>query len=141
MALLAVLSNSVATLQGRQANRDLALQPLLITFVSMSIGATIMLGIGLAIQGFGRPTLLDWGIIAWLAIVNTALAFTLWNNTQRTLTAVESSILGSLMMPQIALMAVIFLGEKLTGKEIAGLLLVGIGVVVVQLKRGQGSMS
>jgi drug/metabolite transporter (DMT)-like permease len=137
MAILGVLANAIATLQGRQANRDLSLPPLVITFISMSIGAALMLGIGLALQGFGKPTLMDWGIIAWLAIVNTAFAFTLWNNTLRTLTAVESSILNSLMMPQIALMAVLFLGEKLTVKEIAGLTLVGIGVIVVQLQRKQ----
>jgi len=53
----------------------------------------------------------------------------------RTLTAVESSILNSLMMPQIALMAVIFLGEGLSVKEIFGLVLVGIGVIVAQLKQ------
>jgi drug/metabolite transporter (DMT)-like permease len=134
MAGLGVLANAVATLQGRQANRDLSLSPLLVTFVSMSIGSVLLLGTGLVVQGFGQPTLLDWGIIAWLAVVNTAFAFTLWNNTLRTLTAVESSILNSLMMPQIALMAVVFLGEKIAGKEILGLLLVGIGVIVVQLK-------
>jgi drug/metabolite transporter (DMT)-like permease len=135
MAGLGVLSNSVATLQGRQANRDLSLPPLLVTFVSMSIGAGLLLATGLVLQGLGHPTLQDWGIIAWLAVVNTAFAFTLWNNTLRTLTAVESSILNSLMMPQIALMAVIFLGEKLSLKEIAGLVLVGVGVIVVQLKQ------
>jgi len=141
MAALGVLANSVATLQGRQANRDLSLPPLLVTFISMGIGAALLFGTGLAVQGFGQPTLLDWIIITWLAVVNTAFAFTLWNNSLRTLTAVESSILNSLMMPQIALMAVLFLGEKLTGKEIAGLLLVGIGVVVVQLKLGHRSMT
>ena len=134
MTILAVLTSSIGSLQGRQANRDLSLPPLLITFISMSIGALLLLATGLTVQGFGKPTLLDWGIIAWLAIVNTAIAFTLWNTTLRTLTAVESSILNSLMMPQIAVLAVIFLGEKLAGKEIAGLVLVGIGVIVVQLK-------
>ena len=135
MTILAVLTSSVGSLQGRQANRDLSLPPMLITFISMSIGSLLLLGTGLTVQGFGKPTLLDWGIIAWLAVVNTAFAFTLWNTTLRTLTAVESSILNSLMMPQIAVLAVIFLGEKLAGKEIAGLVLVGIGVIVVQLKQ------
>jgi len=134
MACLGLLANSVASLQGRQANRDGSLSPLLVTFVSMGIGAVLLLWTGLAVQGFGQPTRLDWGIIAWLAVVNTAFAFTLWNNTLRTLTAVESSILNSLMMPQIALMAVVFLGEKLAVKEIVGLVLVGIAVIVVQLK-------
>jgi drug/metabolite transporter (DMT)-like permease len=134
VAILGVLSNASASLQGRQANRDMGIPPVLITFITMAIGAGLLLGVGLVFQGFGKPSLLDWGIIAWLAIVNTAFAFTLWNNTLRTLTAVESSILNSLMMPQIAILAVIFLGEKLVGKEIFGLLLVGIGVLVVQIK-------
>lgn len=141
VAILGVLSNASASLQGRQANRDMSIPPLLITFISMTIGAVLLLGAGLVIQGFGKPTPLDWGIIAWLALVNTAFAFTLWNNTLRTLTAVESSILNSLMMPQIAILAVVFLGEKLSGKEILGLLLVGIGVLVVQIKQKKGKLA
>jgi drug/metabolite transporter (DMT)-like permease len=134
-AIVAILANSIATLQGRQANRDMSLPPLLVTFVSMGIGAALMLVIGMAFQGPGKPTLLDWGFIVWMAVVNTAFAFTLWNNTLRTLTATESAILNSLMMPQIAILAVVFLGETLTLKEIVGLVLVGIGVLIVQLKR------
>jgi drug/metabolite transporter (DMT)-like permease len=135
VAILAMAANAVATLQGRQVNRDLALSPLLITFVSMGIGATLMLATGLIFQGLGHPTPLDWGFIVWMAVVNTAVGFTLWNHTQRTLTAVESSILNSLMMPQIAILAVVFLGEKISVKEILGLALVFAGVAVVQLKK------
>lgn len=135
IAVVGLITNSVATLQGRQANRDMSLPPLVITFVSMGIGSMLMLIIGIATQGLGVLTLKDWGIIAWLAIVNTAFAFTLWNKTLRTLTAVESSILNSLMMPQIAILAVVFLGEKLGMKDIVGLVLVFAGVIVVQLKQ------
>ncbi len=141
VAVLAMLANSIATLQGRQANRDLALSPLLITFVSMGIGATLMLTIGLISEGLGQPTLLDWGFIVWMAVVNTAFGFTLWNHTLRTLTAVESSVLNSLMMPQIAILAVVFLGEKVSGKEIIGLVLVFVGVAVVQLRKRASSKS
>jgi drug/metabolite transporter (DMT)-like permease len=73
--------------------------------------------------------------VGWLAIVNTAVAFTLWNHTLRTLSAVESSIINNLMMPQIAILAFVFLGETLSGKEIAGLVLVGFGVILVQLQK------
>ena len=38
------------------------------------------------------------------------------------------------MMPQIAILAFVFLGERLSSKEIIGLILVGIGVLIVQLK-------
>jgi drug/metabolite transporter (DMT)-like permease len=135
LAVLAMLSNATATLQGRQANRDLSLSPLLITFVSMGIGSILMLTVGLGFQGFGNPTPLDWGFIIWMAVVNTAFSFTLWNHTQRTLSAIESSIMASLMMPQIAIMALIFLGEKLSVKEVIALILVGAGVLIVQLRR------
>jgi drug/metabolite transporter (DMT)-like permease len=62
----------------------------------------------------------SWLLIAWLAVVNTAFAFTLWNHTLRTLSAVESSIINNLMLPQIAILAFVFLGETLNGKEILG---------------------
>jgi drug/metabolite transporter (DMT)-like permease len=78
--------------------------------------------------------MLDWVIIAWMAVANTALAFTLWNQTLQVLTAVESSILNCFMMPQIAILAFVFLGEGLTSKVIAGLALVGVGTLVEQLK-------
>ena len=39
------------------------------------------------------------------------------------------------MMPQIAILAFIFLEETLKMKEIIGLALVGAGVLIVQLKK------
>jgi len=135
VALFGVLSNAGASLLGREINRGGNHSPLLVTFISMGIGSAILLVIGIATQGFGTMTWRDWTIIAWLAIVNTAFAFTLWNHTLRTLSAVESSVINSLMMPQIAILAFIFLDEALSPKEIWGLILVGVGVLIVQLKR------
>lgn len=68
----------------------------------MGIGEGVLLATGVATQGFGQLDLLQWLIIGRLAIVNTAFAFTLWNYTLRTLTAVESSIIHGAMLPQIA---------------------------------------
>lgn len=129
-----MVMNVVSSLFSRQVNRGATLSPLVVTFVSMGVGSLLMLITGLAFQGVGRPTSTDWVIIAWMAIANTALAFTLWNRSLQILTAVESSILNSLMMPQIVILAVVFLGEGLTAKAITGLVLVGIGTIVVQLK-------
>ena len=94
-----------------------------------------MLIIGIFTQGVGTLTVQQWTIIGWLALVNTALAFTLWNKSLQTLTAVESSIINGTMLPQIAFLAWIFLGELLGGKEILGLCLVGAGTLIVQLWR------
>jgi drug/metabolite transporter (DMT)-like permease len=99
----------------------------------MGVGALLLLLLGGMTQGFGQLTWEHWLLIAWLAVVNTALAFTLWNFSLRVLRAVESSILNSLMLPQIAVLAFFFLGERLSGREIAGLALVSLGVILVQV--------
>jgi drug/metabolite transporter (DMT)-like permease len=135
IALGGVLSNAVSSLLGRQVNRLSNISSLIVTFISMGIGSIFLLVVGIVTQGFGKFDLQGWLLIAWLAIVNTAFAFTLWNHTLRTLSAAESSIINSLMMPQIAILAFVFLGETLTGKEILGLGLVGLGVMVVQLRK------
>ncbi|HSL43592.1 MAG TPA: DMT family transporter [Anaerolineales bacterium] len=135
VAIGGVISNAVSSLLGRQANRLATSSPLIITFVSMGIGSVVLLLLGMFTQGFGQLDLQGWLLIAWLALVNTAFAFTLWNHTLRTLSAVESSIINSLMMPQIAILAYVFLDETLNGREIIGLILVGLGVVIVQMQK------
>lgn len=135
VALIGVVSNAVSSLLGRQVNRLATSSPLIVTFTSMGIGSILLLLVGIATQGVGKLDLQSWLLIAWLAVVNTAFAFTLWNHTLRTLSAVESSMINSLMMPQIAILAYLFLGETLHGKEILGLALVGLGVMIVQLRR------
>jgi drug/metabolite transporter (DMT)-like permease len=135
VALTGMLTNAAAALLAREINRTGHITPLIVTFVSMGLGSGLLLLVGIGTQGFGRVSWVDWAIIVWMAVVNTALAFTIWNRTLRTISAIESSILNSLMLPQVALLAVFFLGEGLTVKEIVGLVLVGIGVIVVQLRQ------
>jgi drug/metabolite transporter (DMT)-like permease len=65
---------------GRAVNRRANLPALAVTFVSMGIGAILLLALGLTTQGLGALTARSWLLIAWLAVVNTALAFTLWNH-------------------------------------------------------------
>jgi drug/metabolite transporter (DMT)-like permease len=134
-AFLGLAANSAAVLLGRGINRIGKLSPLVVTFASMGTGGVLLLAAGLLVQGLGVLGWMDWGIIAWLAVVNTALAFTLWNQTLRTLGAVESSVLNGLMLPQIAVLSWFLLGETLTVKEIAGLALAATGVLLVQIRR------
>jgi drug/metabolite transporter (DMT)-like permease len=83
----------------------------------------------------GELRISHWLIIGWLALVNTALAFTIWNRTLQTLNAIESSIINGTMLPQIAILAWVFLGEALGSREIIGLCLVAVGTLIVQLWR------
>ena len=94
-----------------------------------------LLVVGLTTQGLPSLDFGSWGIILWLAIVNTAFAFTLWNHTQRRLTAVESSIINNTMTIQIAILAWLFLGETLNAKGLAGLTLAVAGALLVQRPR------
>ena len=110
--------------------------PLQWTGVALAAGgAAILVSIGLATEGVPAIGAQGWAIILWLAIVNTALAFTLWNHTLRTLTAVESSVINATMLIWIPILAWLFLGETLTQKAVAGLILAGAGTVLVQLRR------
>ena len=136
---LCVLGNALGTIAGRSVNRPsdggIALSPLAVTVASMGVGAPVMLVLGLLTQSFPQITLQGVAIVLWLAVVNTALAFTLWNLTQRTLSAVESSVINNTMLIQIAVLAWLFLGETLDARAIIGLVLAGAGSLIVQLRR------
>ena len=135
IALIGVLANSGSSLLGRRINHQSGLAPILVTAISMGIGGLLLLIIGATTQGFGNLNLIQWLIIGWLAVVNTAVAFTLWNHTLKTLTAVESSIINNTMLPQIVILAWLFLDEPLNPGQILGIVLVGIGTLIVQLWR------
>ena len=133
-AAIALLANSGAAVLGRRVNQS-GLSPLLVTTISMGVGAALLLASALALDGLPRLAAWQWAIVAWLAVVNTAFAFTLWNHTLRTLTALESSILNGLLIIQIPILAWLFLGETLTPVKVGGLALVGAGALAVQLRR------
>jgi drug/metabolite transporter (DMT)-like permease len=134
VAAVGVLANSISSVLGRHLNRAAVLEPTTITVVSMGVGAIVLLVTGGVVQGLPRLTLTNWLIILWLAVVNSALAFTLWNRTLRTLSAMESSIINNTMLFQIALLAWIFLGERPTGREMTGMMLAVIGTLIVQMR-------
>lgn len=130
-----VLANAGQNLLGRKVNRDIGLPPSLVTAVSMAAGAAALLGGGVALQGWPEMTTEGWMIVGWLAAANTALAFWLWNRAQAVLSALEASLINNTMLIQIAVLAVLFLGERLTAPQIVGLVLAGGGVLFVQLAR------
>jgi drug/metabolite transporter (DMT)-like permease len=133
VAVVVMLANSCAAILGRSVNRHGKFHPLLVTVVSMGVGSVLLLATGLIVEGVPRLDASGWGIVLWLAVVNTALAFTLWNHTLRRLTAIESSLINNTMLVQIAILAWLFLGEPIGMREALGLLLALLGVLLVQL--------
>ncbi|MGD8968339.1 MAG: DMT family transporter [Anaerolineae bacterium] len=132
---VAVLANALSSILGRYVNRDGELDPMTVTVVSMGSGGILLFLGGLIAHGFPRLTLMQWAIILWLAVVNSALAFTLWNATLRILSATESSIINNTMLFQIAVLAWVFLGERPSGRALLGMLVAAAGTVAVQVRR------
>jgi drug/metabolite transporter (DMT)-like permease len=107
--------------------------PLGLTALAMSVGGVATLILALVLEGVPSFSQRAWLLIIWLAAVNTALTYTLWTQTQRTLRAVESSVLGDLVVILIAVLGWVVLDESLEPVQIAGLIIAVIGVAVVQL--------
>jgi drug/metabolite transporter (DMT)-like permease len=137
VAVFGVLANAGASILGRDANRAGDIHPLVVTVISMGIGSIVLLATGVAVQGLPNISVGGWAIIAWLAVVNTAFAFTLWNHTLRVLSATESSIINGTMLVWIPVLAVLFLHERITAKEVFGLAVVGVGMLIVQLRQSR----
>ena len=129
-----VLANSGSSILGRDINRNKDISPIVVTFISMGVGAIILLIIGITMKGIPSISPMNWIFLLWLAVINTAFAFTLWNHTLRTLAAMESSIINGTMLIQIALLAWIFIDEKITFQEGIGMAIAAIGAVLVQIK-------
>lgn len=135
IGMVSVIATSVAAVMGRGINRRGDIPPSIVTIISMGIGSILLLAVGVLLEGIPVMSPVNWLMVIWLALVNTAFAFTLWNHTLRTLTAVESNIINNTMLVQIAILAWVFLGEAITLQEMGGLTLVVAGVLMVQLRR------
>ncbi len=132
IAAVHLLATSLSSIVGRGINRGQRLHPLLVTTVSMGVGSVLLLGTGLAVEPWPRLGWVQWGIVLWLALVNTAVAFTLWNHTLRTLSAMESSLINNTMLIQISVLAWLFLGERLTLLQVGALFLAAVGALLAQ---------
>ena len=131
---IGVLANSSSSVLGRSINRESKTNPVVVTIVSMGIGSIILLISGIAIQGLPPISSENILYLLWLAIINTALAFTIWNFTLRTLSAMQSSIINGTMLIQIAVLAGIFLGEAISLQEGIGMSIAACGALLVQIR-------
>lgn len=110
------------------------LSPLRLTTVTMGVGVAGMVVLTAA-SGQYAPLTLDGALtVVWLASANTAFAFVLWNWSLKAIPAYELTILQDLMLVEIALFALFFLGESITPVMVGGMGMVLAGVLVVQLK-------
>ena len=137
LGVFTVLSNAVASVIGRWVNRGKSLDPIIVTGISMGFGAFLLLGSGFIIEGLPNLSGRSLLILLWLAVVNTAFAFWLWNKSLQVLTAMESSMINNTMLIQISLLAWLFLGERLSWVGVVGLVIASAGTILVNLRPGK----
>ncbi len=131
LALFTMVANSVAAVMGRGVNRSQRLDPMVVTGISMGIGAVVLLAGGVAIQGLPPLNIKVWMLLLLIAGLNTAFAFWIWNRTLQSLTAMESSMINNSMLIQITLLAWIFLGESISPIGLIGLIVAVVGLFLV----------
>jgi len=120
---------------GRGLARDKSMNTIHLTGIPLGIGGGLLLLIAIPIEGwpiFNQKVLF---IILWLAIINTAVAYILYNHALKTITALEMNMFLNLSPLGTAALAWILLGESLSFKELIGVAIVIIGVTLVQVKR------
>ena len=72
--IIGVFANAFASILGREVNRTGRIHPLIVTVISMGVGALFLLESGILFQGIPRISLMNWAIIAWLAVIVWPLA-------------------------------------------------------------------
>ena len=137
LAVLAagLLGNASLGILGRPLASSRQISPLLLTAMPLAIGGLVVLPLALATEGLPRLSPGGRATVGWLALVNTAFAYFLYNLVLRTLAAFELSVLTSLTPAVTALGAWLFLAQPLLILQLAGIGLTAGGVVLVQLTR------
>jgi len=103
-----------------------------LTAVALLVGGGLLLPVALVLEGVTRPSARALLILAFLATVNTALAYTLWAILLRRIRAFELSVVANTIPLQTALIAWLAFGSRTTLRELLGLLVVVLGVAIVQ---------
>jgi len=129
IGLLGIMAFS---LLGRGIARDKQLDTLRLTTLPLLIGGGVSLLLALAVEGFPLITWRGFLIVSWLAIINTAGGYLLYNHALQELTALEMNMVMNLAPLFTALLGWILLGETLSLIQIIGMLVVIGGVILVQ---------
>ncbi len=132
VVLLGLLGFNLFGILGRGVAREDQLDTFSLTALPLGIGGALMLLIALPLEGLPIFGIKAWLVVGWLAVINTALAYSLYNHSLKELTALEMNVLLSLSPLGTAIMSWFILGEELTAVQILGLVIVIVGVLLVQ---------
>ena len=135
IVMLGLGSFVVFAILGREVARDQQVDTLVLTALPLAFGGGLALLVGVLLEGLPRFSTTSVLVVLWLALINTACAYLLYNHSLQVLTAYESNLLTNLGPLITAPMAWVVLGEKLQAIQIAGIVTLIVGVVLVEWRR------
>jgi probable blue pigment (indigoidine) exporter len=130
--MLALLGFTLFGLLSRIVVLDHQLKTVTLTAFPLAIGGGLLLAIAIPFEGIPSASLRTWGLVLFLAVVNTALGYMLYNHALQSLQAFEMNVVLNLSPIWTALFGWILLGETLVIQQWAGILVVIAGVLLVQ---------
>jgi DME family drug/metabolite transporter len=136
LALGAGFSYSLVALGGRVvAPHYHPLQPITLAF---SLGALLLLPSALATGLVVSYPPTGWLLLVYLGLVPTALAYGLYLRGLRSISATVATILSLIEPLGSTLLAVLLLGEQLTGLALIGIILLLCSMILLYLRRDGG---
>ncbi len=124
----------------RGVAREREVDTVSLTAVPLAIGGAALLVLAVIVEGWPKIPGAAWPIIVFLSLVNTAVAYLLYNHALQTLMALELNMLLNLAPLGTALLAWIFLGEMVSAEQMAGIVIVIVGVGLVQWGHGKSAV-
>ena len=139
---LATISFAFMPVLGRDLTRRQAVSTIELTGIPLAIGGGALLVLAAVFEGLPRLPIQTWGIIIALALVNTLVAYLLFNHALRRLRAGEANVLLNMTPVATAMIAWGAFGDRLTALQMAGIGVVILGATLAQRRRlGSGAIS
>ncbi|TAK13551.1 MAG: hypothetical protein EPO32_04900 [Anaerolineae bacterium] len=132
---LGVVGFTAFGILGRKVAKARSAGTLALTTIPLGVGGAVTLALALPLEGVPVLTPQAVGILFWLAAVNTALAYLLYNHALKTITALEMNVLLNLSPLATALLSFWMLGDRATPAELLGIGLMIFGVSLVQVRK------
>jgi drug/metabolite transporter (DMT)-like permease len=126
-------------LLSRLIARERQVDSMTLTAIPLAVGGAGLLAIGLPLEGLPHLTPVGLGVVVLLAVVNTAIAYLLYNHALQHMTALQMNLVLGLSPFVTALLALAVLGETLVAVQWAGMAVATLGVALAQ--RGQAGVA
>jgi drug/metabolite transporter (DMT)-like permease len=130
-----LLGNAAYGLLGRALAREGRVDTLSLTAIPLALGSLLLLPCALLIEGVPPFVPQAWVLVVLLAVINTAVAYVLYNHALKVLAAFEVSVILSINPLVTALWSWVLLGERLQSLQVLAMAVVISGVVLVQASR------